>query len=439
MKLEKWAMRLVNLLLTAFFAFAILAFLEQFSRTGWTWYSRSLRAWPLLLAFPIGLVSRALGRWKLPLLALSVLLCGLVMALLWPAWSFLEVFYLVCALVLAAAAYFLGLRGEEPFPARLAVASLLVYLGACVYFFLGDYELRDFQPLCWCGLGSFCLSLYSFNTASLHTGVHNMKGGESMAIPAGIRGRNLLLLTGFLLLAVLVGSIGAVRQGLAGLWHWIVMGIAGFIRFLANVSGGDTPRMSSATPEPSPLETEETGLANLVEDGDPTFIIVYGILLALGGVVFLLLALGFIREGRKGGIGHRFSDWVKGLFQTKEVLEYKDDVERTADLRDILAQRRERARRWVRKLREKPERYEDMPDDRMRLRFVYWSLLRSGRVSGWTSAATPKEVGAGMKTPAFQKLGDAYSAARYDLEHPVPPEALAAGEEALQVLKRRGK
>ena len=216
MKLEKWAMRLVNLLLTAFFAFAILAFLEQFSRTGWAWYSRSLRCWPLLLAFPIGLLSRALGRWKLPLLASSILLCGLILALGWPAWSFLEVLYLVCALILAAAAYFLGLRGEEPFPARMAVASLLVYLGACVYFFLGDYELRDFQPLCWCGLASFCLSLYSFSTASLHTGLHNMKGGESMAIPAGIRGRNLALLTIFLILAILVGSIGAVRQGLAG-------------------------------------------------------------------------------------------------------------------------------------------------------------------------------------------------------------------------------
>ena len=439
MKLEKWAMRLVNLLLTAFFAFAILAFLEQFSRTGWAWYSRSLRCWPLLLAFPIGLLSRALGRWKLPLLAVAVLLCGLILALEWPAWSFLEVLYLVCALVLAAAAYFLGLRGEEPFPARMAVASLLVYLGACVYFFLGDYELRDFQPLCWCGLASFCLSLYSFNTASLHTGVHNMKGGESMAIPAGIRGRNLVLLTGFLILAILVGSIGAVRQGLAGVWHWIVMGVAGFIRFLANVSGGSTPRVSSSTPEPSPLEMEETGLANLVEDGDPTFIIVYGILMALAGVVFLLVALGFIREGRKGGIGHRFSDWVKTLFKTKEVLEYKDDVERTQDLRDMLAQRRESARRWIRKLREKPERYEDMPDDRMRLRFVYWSLLRSGRVNGWTPAATPKEVGAEMKTPAFRKLADAYSGARYDLEHPVPPEALAAGVEALQILKRRGK
>ena len=114
MKLEKWAMRLVNLLLTAFFAFAILAFLEQFSRTGWAWYSRSLRCWPLLLAFPIGLLSRALGRWKLPLLAVSVLLYGLIMALGWPAWSFLEVLYLICALIVAAAAYFLGLRGEEP-------------------------------------------------------------------------------------------------------------------------------------------------------------------------------------------------------------------------------------------------------------------------------------------------------------------------------------
>ena len=439
MKLEKWAMRLVNLLLSAFFAFGILVFLEQFSRTGWPWYSRSLRCWPLLLAFPVGLLSRALGRWKLQLLALALLLCGAILALLWPAWSFLEALYLLCALVLAAALYFLGLRGEEPFPGRMAVASLLIYLGACVYFFVGDYALADFQPLCWCGLGSFCLSLYSFNTASLHTGIHNMKGGESMAIPAGIRGRNLLLLTGFLMVSILVGSIGVFRRGLAGLWHWIVMGIAGFIRFMANISGGDGPRMPASTPEPSPMETEGPGLMNIAEDGDPTFAIVYGILLALGAVVFLLLAFGFIREGKKGGFGHRFSDWVKGLFKTKEVLEYEDDVERTTDLRTVLAQRREKARRWVKKLREKPERYEDMPDDRMRLRFVYWSLLRSGRVSGWTPAATPREVGAEMKTEAFQRLTEAYAAARYDLERPVSQEQVSAGLEALQVLKRRGR
>ncbi len=437
MKLEKWAMRLINLLLAAFFAFAVLAFLEQFSRTGWAWYSRSLRCWPILLAFPVGLLARDLGRWKLPMLAVSLLLCAAVLVPLWPAWRFLEVFYLLCALVLAAAMYFLGLRGEEPFPAKLAIASLLVYLGACVYFFLGDYELRDFRPLCWCGLASFCLSLYSFNTSSLHTGVHNMKGGESMAIPAGIRGRNLLLLTGFLILSVFLGSLGIFHRALSGLGHWLVMGFAGFIRFMANISGGDGPRMAASSPEPTPLETESPGLANIAEDGDPTFAIVYGILLALAAVVFLLLALGFIREGRKGGIGHRFSNWVKGLFQTKEVLEYRDDVERTADLRAVLAERREKARRWLKKLREKPERYEDMPDDRMRLRFVYRSLLRSGRVAGWTPAATPKEVGAEMKTPAFQRLADAYSGARYDLEHPVTPEQLAAGLEALQVLKNR--
>ena len=187
------------------------------------------------------------------------------------------------------------------------------------------------------------------------------------------------------------------------------------------------------------METEGPGLMNIAEDGDPTFAIVYGILLALGAVVFLLLAFGFIREGKKGGFGHRFSDWVKGLFKTKEVLEYEDDVERTTDLRTVLAQRREKARRWVKKLREKPERYEDMPDDRMRLRFVYWSLLRSGRVSGWTPAATPREVGAEMKTEAFQRLTEAYEAARYDLERPVSQEQVSAGLEALQVLKRRGR
>ena len=50
MKGEKIAVRVMNLLLSAFFAFGILVFLEQFSRTGWAWYSRSLRCWPILLS-----------------------------------------------------------------------------------------------------------------------------------------------------------------------------------------------------------------------------------------------------------------------------------------------------------------------------------------------------------------------------------------------------
>ena len=437
MRGERIVVRFMNLLLSAFFAFGVLAFLEQFSGNGWPWFSRCLRCWPLVICFLAGFVGRLLYRWRYPLMAVSVLVALGIMISIWPNLHGLDIAYLVCAAIMGAVMFLLGLRGEEPFPPKLAVASLLIYIGSCLYFFLGAYELKDFQPLCWCGLVSFCLSLYSFNAASLHTGVHNVKGGETMAIPSGIRGRNLVILTIFLIAAILVGSLGVLHRFLSGTSRWILSVIAAFIKFMAGMGGSGVMQPSAATPTPE--ETPAPAEISMEDAGDPAFVIFYIILLGVGAVVFLLLALGFIREGRKGGFGHRFSDWVKGLFRTKEILEYEDDVERTGDLRTALAEGGRRARRWLQKLREKPERFEDMPDDRMRLRFAYKALLKSGRLSGWIPSATPKEVGGKLQTEALKELTDAYCAARYDLEHPVSPELGARAQAAMQVLRRHGK
>ena len=144
-------------------------------------------------------------------------------------------------------------------------------------------------------------------------------------------------------------------------------------------------------------------------------------------------------EGKNGGAGHRFADWVRGLFRTKEILEYEDDVERTADLKSVLAEGGKRARKWLGRLREKPERFEDMPDDRYRLRFAYKALLKSGRVAGWIPSATPKEVGGKMETQALKDMTEAYCAARYDLEKDVTPEQAETARAAMQVLSRRGR
>ena len=436
MKLEKPVMWLVNLLLSALFAFGILQFIEQFSRNGWEWYSRSLKCWPILIGFVVGLLARYLFiKWKYPLLGVSVVIAEAIMVLLFPSFKFLDVVYLVIAGVLTAVMFILGLRGEEAFPGKLAVASLLVYLAACVYFFTGDYALADFQPLCWCGLFAFTLSMYSFNAASLYTGVHNAKGGETMAIPTGIRGKNMTLLTGFLIVAMIIGSFSFLHRFLDGAWHWFLYAFGVFIRFITNVSGGSEMR-AAATPTPEPEPEVTANLSALVEDGDPTFITVYAIILCVICLVFVLLAFGFSREKRGGG-SHRLSDWVKRLFKTKQILEYEDDVERTEDLRTLLAERRKKARNWLRKLREKPERFEDMPDDRMRLRFAYKALLKSGRVSGWLPSATPNEVGDSLETPAFRELTRAYNEARYDLDHEVSPESAEKAQTAMSHLRGR--
>lgn len=436
MNLEKHVIRFVNLLLVSFFAFGILAFLEQFANVGWPWFSRCTLCYPILIGFPLGLVARRLENLKFPLLGISCAIAAFLMVLLFPSYRFLDVLYLVAATVLAAVMFLIGLRGEEPFPPKLAVASLLVYVGSCVYFFVGDYVISDFMPLCWCALFSFTLSLYSFNAASLHIGVHNAKGGETMAIPSGIRGKNMLMLTLFLIVAMLIGSLGFLHRFLDGAWHWLLLSIGTFFRFMANLQGGGGD--GTATPTPTPEETVEAtvDISAMVEDGDSTFAVVYGILLGLCCVIFFLLAYGFARESKNGG--HRLANWMRNLFKTREILEYEDDVERTAGLKDLLDEQRKKLRKRIRALRTRQETYEDMQTDRMRIRFVYRALLRSGRVGGWTPSATAKEVGSALETPQLRQLTEIYSTARYQSAEEPSAEEVAEAREALNLLQKRG-
>lgn len=436
MKIEKPIMWLINLLLSAFFAFGILVFLEQLLRGGWGWYARSLQCWPLLLCFLLGLLGRCLPGLKYLLLPVSCLAACAVMALLFGSYRFLDIVYLIAATAVGAALYFLGLRGDEAFPSRVAIASIIVYVTACLYFYLGDYRQQDYEPVCWCALMAFILSMYSFNADSLYTGVHNAKGGETMAIPSGIRGKNLLLLTGFLAVAMLIGNLGVLHRFLNGAWQWVLHGVAMFINFLANLQGGDSAPPTAAAPTPTD-ERSSFDVVQLENDGSGTFVMIYGILLAIVCLVFILLAYGFAKEGRRGGGLRRLSDALRRMFKTRQILEYEDDVERLTDLKTLLKERRQKMRRAIRKLRTRPQKIDDMPNDRMRVRFAYKALLQSRRVGGWTPAATPSEVGRALETESLKRLTEHYNAARYDLEREVPPEHAEHARNALRDMGRR--
>ncbi len=437
MKPEKPIMWVINLLLSAFFAFGILAFMEQLLRGGWGWYVRSLQCWPVLICFLLGLLGRHVPRLKYVLLPAGCLISLVLMVILFGSYGFLDILYLMIALAVSAAMYFLGLRGEEAFPSRVAIASIIVYVVACVYFALGDYRLQDYEPLCWCALAAFILSMYSFNAASLYTGVHNAKGGETMAIPSGIRGKNLLLLTGFLVVAMLIGNLGVLHRILSGGWQWVMHGIAMFINFLANLQGGDDSGPAvAATPIPT-AEPNNFDITQIGEDGSGIFVTVYGIILFIMAVLFFLLAYGFAKEGRKGGGLRRLTSALRNMFKTRQILEYEDDVERLTDLKTLLKERRQKLRKRIEKMRTRPQRMEDMPNDRMRVRFAYKSLLKSRRVGGWTPSATPAEVGAALETESLRLLTEHYNAARYDLEREVPPEFAQQAREALRDMGKR--
>ena len=200
MRPAKPILAFLNLLLGAALAFGILFLIERLMRQPWPWYSRCLACWPILLCWAVGLVARKLEDLRILLLAGALVLAAVLLALFMRSFVFWDIAFRVLALIPGAGLYLVGLKGDEPFPPRFAVGGLLVYLLA-VLLQGGDPQGTALR---WCGLVALVLSLYSFNASSVTAGVHNVKGGETMSLPAGIRGKNLALLTGFLLICILL-------------------------------------------------------------------------------------------------------------------------------------------------------------------------------------------------------------------------------------------
>ena len=90
MKLSRWILTFLNLLLGAALAFGVLFLLERLLRQNWTWYSRVLACWPILLCWVVGLVGRKLEPLRILLLAAALVLAAAVMALLLRSFGFWE-------------------------------------------------------------------------------------------------------------------------------------------------------------------------------------------------------------------------------------------------------------------------------------------------------------------------------------------------------------
>ena len=436
LKLEKPISWFINFLLSAFFVFGILILFEQSGSKGWEWYSRVRLCWPVLICFICGTAVRKNDSLKLILLFASCIAVGVIIFLLFPARSVQDILLVLAATLLSAGLYFLGLRGDEAFPPRIAIASIIVYIFDLIYFFNGGNDFSDIAPVSWIGLITFLLSLYSFNAFSLSAGVHNAKGGEVMSMPAGIRGKNLLLLTIFLIVAVLIGNLEVLHNFLSAVSTWLLRAIVLFLKFFSNLGSGDS---ATSTPEPS-VEPTKNLVALEAGDNDPVFVTIYISIMIVVGLIFVIfLAIAFVKEGKKGGGFGKLSSFLKRLFKTRQILEYEDSVESTLDIKDMLRKRGRRFRELWDKLTYRPERFEDMPDNRKKVRFAYKMLLKSSRVRGWTPSATPDEVGAVLRTESLKTLTEHYNSARYNEVSEITEEEVKNARKSIDDMKGRSR
>lgn len=432
MKADKLGMWLINLLLSAAFAFSLLVLMEQLPAMGWAWYSRSVCGWPLLICFVAGLCARNIKALRYALLPISALAAAVLIWLVFPAHETMDVVYIIACMLLGAGIFFLGLRGDQPFPPKVALASIILYIFDCSYFYLNTGVIREIMPITYCALGAFLLSLYSFNTNSLHNGLHNVKGGAVMAVPAGLRSRNLIMLTVFLLIAVPLANLSFLQKGLSAGLGFLLRCVWSVLKALTS-GGGDAMMVPTATPEVTEEVSEAVELDPGTSDGIfvPIFISIMLIL-----ALITAIAVFIPKPDGRGGRGS-VRDWLKKLFKVRQVEAYEDSVERLLDLKGILKKGRDSVKSFFDKLTATPEKFEDMPNGRMRVRFAYKNLLNSNRVNRRAVYYTPRELSAELGIAEIQELAEVYNTVRYKENSEVTAEQEAVAKAAMNAVRSR--
>ncbi len=434
---DKVLVWIINLLLAAAFAAAVLVFAEQIHKSGWPWFSRVLACWPAVICFVTGLLAGLRGlRAKALLCIASVAAAFAVMYFVtFPARDLGHILFMALGSLLGIYLFFIGLRGDEPYPPAMAIISVAALLIEGMAFSNVDKVVTtDIGPLPIVTLVTFLLAMFSFNAAGISSGLHNTKSGQKMRVPAGLRGKNMLLLA----LVLAIGVALSFVKPLQSVFSYIVVGILFVVGKINEIMGSEQPPpAATATPTPTEYSIEPTTLPEVPVNRplQITFFVLMGMIFILGVIVMAAALFGGGEHGgrgRGGGLRRRL-----GLRKKVEDEEYDDSVERLHDLRSFLKERRAKAAKRLRRLVRRPQKLDDMPDDRTKIRFAYYSLLRSASGRGLSRALTPMEVSGRQRREELSRLAADYSAVRYDELFEPGGDGVKNAARAMSVMRKR--
>jgi hypothetical protein len=257
------------------------------------------------------------------------------------------------------------------------------------------------------GIAALALTLYRSNNLALAR--ESMSEDESGTFNAETKRRNRLLVTGLIMLILIVSSLpaiaAAVKQAHAFLTNLIFRILSG------PADGNDPQRPEGQLPETVGLE----------ETGEPSVLAAWfvGILYVLGIIVIAVLAAVLAVF-----IGKRVAQWVKRILERYR--ERAEDEEADAGYEDEKQSLfegaeavRERVLGWRRRimllLRKEPD-WDELSDNRERVRSAYRRLLLMRMLGGYIhdEARTPRETGRALESQAPLRQDEASAIRMYE-------------------------
>ena len=383
----------LGFILGALLAFALALVTERLFVRGRECYAWAFSGFALMPAYIAGRFFAG-KRTAVPAIVrvLSVIVSAGMAALVTLPQTPAELISAAVMLIPAAVLCFVGDRAVPVYPQAFLAASIAVYLLDIVLVSLSGGSCGIVSCL---AAANFVLCLVCANFKSVFDGSR----GSGNRTPAGMRGKNLLLVSGFAAFAFALAATGIIQKLLILAVTLVWRVLSAVWRFIK----GLFPRRDYV-PVPEPTPGEPLDMDGVLDPGAWKYLL-YAFLIAvtlictvlIGKYIYRLIKSHVKRERkRKPRVRRFFSD-----------TEEEDEVESTLDIAGFFKKRRDRLRGILSDLRRKPG-FADMKNDSERVRFAFREFKRAKGVE----TETPLELAKG-ESAVLQKLSADYSALRY--------------------------
>lgn len=320
--------------------------------------------------------------------------------------------------------------------APMAVSGILIHLVVllCCEGFQWDAQVGRFTS--YIAIGFFLLSLFAFSAKGLRRSMHRGSGDKRVTYPAGMQMGNFLLVTGFILVAAFISNIYPIFQVFSKGFAVVLKGLIALLGFITGLFDRRTVSMAtteetvkSVADSDNIMAVEPKGEASWITTGVEIFAFVCVLLFFAYAVYKLVLKM------KESGV--RLPGFLRDLrdkFAPIQDEDYVDENESLFDMKKLLSDTRDNMKSALKKIRERPQKLDDFPDNRMKLRFAFQQLLKRVKV---------RDPGAVSKTPNeiydheyegeedFREFMDYYNEARYS-DKPVSDEAADCAREILK-------
>ena len=424
--MQRTLFEVINFVMALIFAIPLGVLFEQMC--GYPLYSHCLIPAVSVFGFLMGRVSMTKP------MAVSMVLTGVAAVvstvaalLLCSGTTLVTVLITLLTLFFSVFFFFSARKAGYTVYAPMAVSGILIHIFVliCCTGFEWDASVSNFTSII--AIIYFLLTLYAFSAKGLRRSMHRGSGSKRVTYPAGMQMGNFLLVTGFVLIAAFISNIYPIFKvfstAFAYVIQFIIAAFAFFIGLFERRSYGyDVEEgVSEQVAEDSILNAEPKGEASWVT----TAVEIFAFILVL--LVLMYFAVRIFHKLRESGM--KLPGWLRDLrdkFAPVQDEDFVDETENLFDAKQMLKDTGARLKNTLKKIRERPQKIDDFPDNRMKIRFTYQQMLKSViRRTPKATAMTPNEV-LNAEYPGeedFTEFMGYYNKARYSTQD-IPDDAV---------------